>query len=483
MEENRSSANGVVSSGGNDEKSADQMMKEILSEYDKKTADAQSAAESVPAADNTVSEAAAEPVGDESSDAAPINEEAAPDDESSSSDEADNANDEAAETEENDEDALENNFGRNSDDADEEYRQPKKKKKKKSRHNPGRIVFALVITTLIIAAALVIAMVVIRVAQAVTGLNREDKQIVVDIPENSSTEDIAQILVDDGIIDEPELFRLMAKLKGVDSRFTSGSHVLSPNMTFSDIMETLQENPEAEREYIDLTFPEGITLYDAAHILETNGVCSADRFIYIFNSSSFGFDFEEQVTTSSKKFYKMEGFLFPDTYSFYLDEEPEVVAKKFYRNFENRLTPDYYGRMKDLGLSLEETITLASMVQAESSNISDMKKVASVFLNRLNNSEEYPRLESDPTRKYVEDVIKPNIDIPNQEMFNAYDTYKGEGLPPGPICNPGLDAISAVLYPEDTDYYFFCADLETGEVFYAKTLEEHQENLVKAHLM
>lgn len=123
------------------------------------------------------------------------------------------------------------------------------------------------------------------------------------------------------------------------------------------------------------------------------------------------------------------------------------------------------------------------MVQAESSNISDMKKVASVFLNRLNNSEEYPRLESDPTRKYVEDVIKPNIDIPNQEMFNAYDTYKGEGLPPGPICNPGLDAISAVLYPEDTDYYFFCADLETGEVFYAKTLEEHQENLVKAHLM
>lgn len=178
---------------------------------------------------------------------------------------------------------------------------------------------------------------------------------------------------------------------------------------------------------------------------------------------------------------KMEGYLFPDTYTFYVDEEAEVVAKKIYRNFENRLTPDYYGRMKDVGLTLEETVTLASMVQLEGQNTEDMKKIASVFLNRYR-SRKFPRLESDPTRKYAEDVVKPSLEVYDEDIVDGYNTYKCQGLPSGPVCNPGLDAISAVLYPADTDYFFFCADIDTGEVFYAETLEEHEENLVKAHL-
>ncbi len=378
-----------------------------------------------------------------------------------------------------DEDSLEANFGHSDDEAPVQN-PPKKKKRKKKKKGAG-LVFALILTSLIICISIFIAVTVINVVKTITGLDREDVQIVVEIPENSTAYDIADILEAEGIIDNADLFGLMAQFKGMDSSFSAGSHVLSPNMTYSDIMDELCKHYEEERESVDVTFPEGITVYDAAQLLEENGVCDADRFIYIFNSSSFGFDFEKLVTTSSEKFMKMEGYLFPDTYTFYKDEEPEVVAKKFYRNFENKLTPDYYGRMEDLGLTLEETITLASMVQAEAQNFSDMKKISSVFQNRLK-SKDFPRLESDPTTKYVNNVIKPNIEIPDEKMFTAYDTYKGEGLPPGPICNPGLDAISAVLYPADTDYYFFCADLDTGEVFYAETLEEHEENLVKANL-
>lgn len=386
---------------------------------------------------------------------------------------------EEAEEEVPDEDSLEANFG-HSDDEDEPPPKPRKRKRKKKKKG-ARLAFALVLTSLIICISVFIAVAVINVVKTVTGLDRADVQIVVDIPENSSAYEIADILESEGVIDNADLFGLMAQFKGVDSSFSAGSHVLSPNMTYSDIMDELCKHYEEERESVDITFPEGITVYDAAALLEENGVCEADRFIYIFNSSSFGFDFEKLVTTSSDKFLKMEGYLFPDTYTFYKDEEPEVVAKKFYRNFENKLTPDYYGRMEDLGLTLEETVTLASMIQAEARSTSDMKKVSSVFQNRLK-SDEFPRLESDPTTKYVNNVIKPNIEVPDQDMFTAYDTYKGEGLPPGPICNPGLDAISAVLYPAETDYYFFCADLGTGEVFYAETLEEHEENLVKAHL-
>ncbi len=160
-----------------------------------------------------------------------------------------------------------------------------------------------------------------------------------------------------------------------------------------------------------------------------------------------------------------------------------MVAKKIYRNFDARITPDLYGRMNDLDMELEEVLTLASVIQAEAANTKDMKMVASVFFNRLNNPDEYPLLQSDPTTNYVEEIIMPNVEFKSEAMFKAYDTYQGAGLPPGPICNPGLDAINAVLYPAETDYYYFCSNLETGEFYYAETLDEHNQNLVEAGLM
>lgn len=382
-----------------------------------------------------------------------------------------------------DEDSLQANFG-NKDSDELGIKEPKKKKKKKKKRavKPGRLIFALVLTALIVCISILIAVGIINVVKSITGLDRADTQIVVDIPENSTADDIAKILEDNAVIDNADLFSFIAKIKGVDSTFSAGSHVLSPNMSYNDIFDELQKVYEEERETVDVTFTEGITITEAADILEKNNVCDADRFIYIFNSSSFGFDFEKEVTTSSDKYMKMEGFLFPDTYTFYVEEEPEVVAKKIYKNFANRITPDYYGRMEDLGISLEETITLASIVQKEASDTYNMKRISSVFWNRLNNSEEYPRLESDPTRKYVEEIIIPNIEVPDEEMYKAYNTYESDGLPPGPICNPGLDAIEAVLYPADTNYYFFCSNVDTGEVFYAETLEEHEANLVKANI-
>ena len=134
-------------------------------------------------------------------------------------------------------------------------------------------------------------------------------------------------------------------------------------------------------------------------------------------------------------------------------------------------------------MELEEVLTLASIVQAEAANTKDMKNVASVFYNRLNNPNEYPLLQSDPTTNYVEEVIIPYSQVQTEKINIAYDTYKGAGLTPGPICNPGLDAINAVLYPAETDYYYFCSNLETGEFFYAETLEEHEQNLVTAGLV
>lgn len=367
------------------------------------------------------------------------------------------------------------------DDEYEEVRPAKRKKRKKRGH--GHIIFGLLFSVIIISVSILAAAIILKCAKEFLGIGKSDIEIVVDIPMNSSTLDIAEQLYNEGIIADTSLFRLFSKLKGADGTFIAGTHKVSPKMDYSTLIETLQEEAENKRETADVVFPEGITLVDAAIRLEEKGVCNADEFVDVFNSSEFGFDFEDEVKISSMKFYKMEGYLFPDTYQFYLEEDPRVVAKKIYKNFEARVTPDLYGRMEDLDMELEEVLTLASIVQAEAANTKDMKKVASVFYNRLNNPNEYPLLQSDPTTNYVEEVIIPYSEVQSEKLNIAYDTYKGAGLTPGPICNPGLDAINAVLYPAETDYYYFCSNLETGEFFYALTLEEHEQNLVAAGLV
>ena len=337
--------------------------------------------------------------------------------------------------------------------------------------------------TLVLSVAVLGALGFIAVGSEVLGLDRSDTVFSVEIPENSGTEAIANILEQEGIIGNPTLFRIISKLKGADGTYIAGSHKLSPNMPYSDLIKALQEEAINPREFVDITFPEGIRLVDAAAKLEEANVCSAEDFIRVFNSKTFGFDFEKHVVVSPKKLYKMEGYFFPDTYQFYLEEDPANVAKKVCKNFEYKITPDLYGRMEDMGMTLEETLTLASIVQREAGDSYNMKLVASVFHNRLNNPDTFPLLQSDPTSNYVEEVIIPNLEIYSESICDAYDTYKGSGLPPGPICSPGLDAIEAVLYPRETNYYYFCSDLETGEFFYAETLEEHEANLVAAHLM
>lgn len=392
----------------------------------------------------------------------------------------DTANDNSAEetTEEHEEYIDDDEY----EEEEEEIIRPVKKKKRKKRGH-GRIIFGLLFSVIVISISILAAAVILKCAKEFLGIGKSDIEIVVDIPMNSSTLDIAEQLYNEGIIADTSLFRLYSKLKGADGTFIAGTHKISPKMDYETLIETLQEEAENQRETADVVFPEGITLIEAAARLEEKGVCNAEEFIDAFNNSEFGFDFEENIKVSAMKFYKMEGYLFPDTYQFYLEEDPRIVAKKIYKNFEARITPDLYGRMEDLGMELEEVLTLASIVQAEAANTRDMKKVASVFYNRLDNPNEYPLLQSDPTTNYVEEVIIPYSEVQTEKLNIAYDTYKGAGLTPGPICNPGLDAINAVLYPEETDYFYFCSNLETGEFFYAVTLEEHEQNLVTAGLV
>ena len=131
-----------------------------------------------------------------------------------------------------------------------------------------------------------------------------------------------------------------------------------------------------------------------------------------------------------------------------------------------------------LGVSLDDIIILASIIQKEAAHDGDMPMISSVFWNRLR-STEFPKLQSDVTSLYVENVIKPHIELDNQAIYDAYDTYVCNGLPAGALCNPGLAAIEAALYPAESNYYYFYANVDTGETFFATTLEEHNANIDK----
>ncbi|MCQ2434653.1 MAG: endolytic transglycosylase MltG [Oscillospiraceae bacterium] len=355
----------------------------------------------------------------------------------------------------------------------------KKRKKRRVKRKKGRgVSCALILLTLIFSLSVTAAVTILALAKEMYGIDKDITEKVITIPEGSTSAMIAQQLQDEDMIRIPKLFQVFSRLNGMDGSYIAGEHVISPSMSYEAMIYELCSNHTDDRDYVRVTFKEGQNLLECAEILEENGVCKKNDFIFYFNAGGYNYKFEEYLPeASSLKFYAREGYCFPDTYEFYVDEDPQIVVQKIYANFDSKFTAADYKAMESMNMTLDEVVTLASIVQAEAPTVSSMRMVSSVFHNRLNMSGTYPRLESDPTRIYAEDVIAPNLSIKNEIMCNAYNTYQGNGLPPGAINNPGKEAISAVLRPEETQYYFFCANTQTGEIFYAQDNAGHEANL------
>lgn len=358
----------------------------------------------------------------------------------------------------------------------------KKRKKKKSKSAFNNSIFGgLFLSFAIIAVALVLAIGGISLGREYLGIDKNQNDITFNIPKGSTSSDIADLLEENNIIEHKTFFELILKLKAPDTIYP-GDITLQPSMGYTAIINKLSTMRESY-ETATISFPEGVTLLEAAQLLEKNGVCKADDFLFEFNKDQ-GFDFEKQVTGNDNAFYHMEGYFFPDTYDFYKNDKGYNITRTVREHFAQKLTDKMLEKMKQENLTLNQLMTLASMVQWESGSVEDMPKVASVFLNRLNDPDTFPSFQSDATEKYIVKVIKEKATTKaEQEHYSeSYDTYHHKGLPAGPICNPGIEAINAVLNPEKTNYYYFCNNLETGESFFAETLEEHEVNLEKAGL-
>ncbi len=317
----------------------------------------------------------------------------------------------------------------------------------------------------------------------------ESEGIVVEIPRGSSTADIAKLLEKDGIIAHPTIFKIISKLNGFDSMYQSGVHIIPKNSSrnnifrivsnYQEIMKILSSSPRS----IKITFEEGMTLKEIAQRLYDKKVVNIDEFINATQKNKFNYKFLNGI---SDRELKMQGYLFPDTYEFGMKEKVNDVIEKMLDNFENKFKPEYYEQAKKLNMSVDQIITLASIIEKESSKADERRIIAGVFYNRLNSKD--PTLRKLQSCASVQYILKGNgisrkvLTLQDTKINNPYNTYLHEGLPPGPICSPSLDAIKAALYPEKTDYMYFVARGD-GTNQFSKTYKEHEAAMKKYGLL
>lgn len=336
------------------------------------------------------------------------------------------------------------------------------------------------------------------------GIGRENNTVTIDIPKGSNLDSVSKILYENNVIANPNFFKLYSFVTKSTKGFSQGTYELKSNMDYEEILNHIR-NQSNSKDIVSLTFREGMNIMEISDLLEENGVCEKDDFLNMCNSEEFNekYDFIKDIPKSPDRYYLLEGYLFPDTYDFYRGESAKDSINRFLSNFQKKITRksslegyDDKVSVKELaiaeGKDVENLIIIASLVQAEAANKEDMYKVSSVIHNRLgtlstggkNNFGEYDldrlRLDSTVWYPYRSRNVVPSDII--DSFKSKYNTYNINGLPPGPVCNPGLEAIKAVLNPDSTEYYYFCHS-SSGSAFYAKTNDIHLINLRRAGLL
>jgi len=303
-----------------------------------------------------------------------------------------------------------------------------------------------------------------------------DLEIELEIPMGTTQREIAEMLEKYDVIDYPICFRLYMKLFASDTVLQHGSFILHPGMSYESVKEALSE--VQIRETVTVTIPEGWSLSKIARTLMTEGVIEDDdAFIDYVNAHMDDLlgDKKDLVPIDAARFYQAEGFLFPDTYEFYKNSSNASAAAKMVNRFLEVVDANWSAiesGMEKTSLNFVQLITLASVIQCESSDEAYMADVSGVFYNRLTHPLSYPNLESDPTKDYANDVVAEQSLVPVQKMIDSYDTYTCVGVPAGPISSPGAAAILAAANPASHDYYFFVSD--DGKFYFSKTYAEHQ---------
>ncbi len=335
-----------------------------------------------------------------------------------------------------------------------------------------------------LAVAVLISTYAISCMNDILAIKRDSENFVtVNVPAQTDTSGAIDILKENKLIKHKYFCKVFAKfLDYRDDNYLSGIYYLTESMGLENMLSTFKK-PMTTGETVTLTFPEGYTVNQIAEKLEKYEVCTQTAFFATVRDVDFSteYSFISQMDEKDKRYQILEGYLYPDTYEFYVGENASSVIRKFLDNFKNKWTDEYAAQAEKLGMTVDDIVTLASIIEKEAYGADQMPLVSSVFHNRLKKSGIYPTLGSDATKEYVSEYISKSVTNSAELSIyqKNYDTYKCAGLPVGAICNPGNDAINAALNPASTGYYYFLHDNDK-KIYLASTDAEHNANSLAA---
>ncbi len=303
--------------------------------------------------------------------------------------------------------------------------------------------------------------------------------VTLTVPEYATLDNITELLHSKGLIKYPLMFKVYSILRKDNGIFVAGDYDVSPDMNYDQLRKTLKGKVE-ERKEVSITIPEGYTIDEIIDLFViTNGIGTREGFIDAIQNAKFDYWFIDEMKIKAGRKYRLEGYLYPDTYYFFTDWNEERILNKLLFNFASKFDQSYKERCAELGMTVDELITLASMIEAEGKFTKEFGAISAVFQNRIKNpSVTGGRLESDATIQYVLPERHEELTVDDLALKSPYNTYINAGLPPGPITNPTLDAIHSAMFPDEVDYYYFVAQ-PNGESLFSRTLAEHQVNKQK----
>lgn len=303
---------------------------------------------------------------------------------------------------------------------------------------------------------------------ATTPTDLQSVETIVTVARGQSLKQTADILHAHGLIDKPLKFRLLARLKGADKRIQAGEYILASDLPPKDILEKMVSGKVRLYRF---TVPEGSNLNQIAEIIDSAKLL--DRQAFLQTVYDPGFIEKLDINVGS-----LEGYLFPDTYFFPKNADAGHIIETMVSRLHSEISDAWIKRAVELGLSLHEIITLASIIEKETGAASERPLISSVFHNRL---KKRMRLETDPTVIYGIKDFDGNLTRKHLETATPYNTYRIKGLPPGPIASPGRASIEAALYPADTRYLFFVSKKD-GTHQFSTNLVEHNRAIRKYQL-
>lgn len=374
----------------------------------------------------------------------------------------------------------------------EEKRAVPRRRKKKQRTYGARLAGAFLYVLLVVAGSFVLATVGWTWANDLLALNKEYTSTIITVPADSITEveetneagevytvskaDIGRItdqLKEEGLINYKFLFRLYAWFSNADTKITAGTYELDTQMDYRALVVNMGSS-SATRQTIDVTIPEGYTTDQIFQLLEEHGVSTVEALQDMAATWPYKWSFLQDIPLGDHR--RLEGYLFPDTYTFYLGEDPKYILNKMLLRFDEQMS-QYYDRFtEESTYTLHDIVILASLIEKETDG-DDYKTISSVLYNRLENTaaETAGFLQIDATLVYINGGRAPTT--ADKEIDSPYNTYLYKGLPAGPISNPGMASLFAALEPDSTGYYYYALNPSTGKHEFSRTYDEHMNRL------